>query len=550
MKYIKNPVAWMPIVIAVSLIGGIWIGIKFSDIHSSGKGEKKLSEILELIKNDYVDEVDVDSLIEHTLPNLLANLDPHSTYIPAEDLQAVNDDLDGSFSGIGIAFTMLTDTVTVSEVIAGGPSEKIGLMPGDRIMTIDDSLVAGQNIPNTDIVKMLKGEKGTKVKLGIRRKSAKKMLTFEVTRGDIPVNSIDAAYIIAPETGYIKVNKFGRTTRDEFLTGLVKLKNEGANRYIVDLRGNGGGFLEMAIYMANEFLPPNSPIVFTRGRKPMEDSQVFSDGTGAFQEAPLIVLLDEYSASASEIFAGAMQDNDRALIVGRRSFGKGLVQRQTTLPDSSAIRLTVQRYFTPSGRCIQKDYQLGKRSAYELDIVNRYEHGEFYNSDSIKFNEDLQFRTLNGRTVYGGGGIMPDVFVPNDTSGVTKYYYDVVNAGLLQKFAFEYTDKNRTALSQAKTLQEFMSRLPDDDELLQLFVAYAVRKGIPARWYYINISRNLIVKNLRALIASDILGREYLYQVINTDDATVQRAISELDAGNAVAPILPESEPATTSTSN
>ncbi len=550
MKYIKNPVAWMPIVIAVSLIGGIWIGIKFSDIHSSGKGEKKLSEILGLIKNDYVDEVDVDSLIEHTLPNLLANLDPHSTYIPAEDLQAVNDDLDGSFSGIGIAFTMLTDTVTVSEVIAGGPSEKIGLMPGDRIMTIDDSLVAGQNIPNTDIVKMLKGEKGTKVKLGIRRKSAKKMLTFEVTRGDIPVNSIDAAYIIAPETGYIKVNKFGRTTRDEFLTGLVKLKNEGANRYIVDLRGNGGGFLEMAIYMANEFLPPNSPIVFTRGRKPMEDSQVFSDGTGAFQEAPLIVLLDEYSASASEIFAGAMQDNDRALIVGRRSFGKGLVQRQTTLPDSSAIRLTVQRYFTPSGRCIQKDYQLGKRSAYELDIVNRYEHGEFYNSDSIKFNEDLQFRTLNGRTVYGGGGIMPDVFVPNDTSGVTKYYYDVVNAGLLQKFAFEYTDKNRTALSQAKTLQEFMSRLPDDDELLQLFVAYAVRKGIPARWYYINISRNLIVKNLRALIASDILGREYLYQVINTDDATVQRAISELDAGNAVAPILPESEPATTSTSN
>lgn len=550
MKYIKNPVAWMPIVIAVSLISGIWIGIKFSDIHSSGKGEKKLSEILGLIKNDYVDEVDVDSLIEHTLPNLLANLDPHSTYIPAEDLQAVNDDLDGSFSGIGIAFTMLTDTVTVSEVIAGGPSEKIGLMPGDRIMTIDDSLVAGQNIPNTDIVKMLKGEKGTKVKLGIRRKSAKKMLTFEVTRGDIPVNSIDAAYIIAPETGYIKVNKFGRTTRDEFLTGLVKLKNEGANRYIVDLRGNGGGFLEMAIYMANEFLPPNSPIVFTRGRKPMEDSQVFSDGTGAFQEAPLIVLLDEYSASASEIFAGAMQDNDRALIVGRRSFGKGLVQRQTTLPDSSAIRLTVQRYFTPSGRCIQKDYQLGKRSAYELDIVNRYEHGEFYNSDSIKFNEDLQFRTLNGRTVYGGGGIMPDVFVPNDTSGVTKYYYDVVNAGLLQKFAFEYTDKNRTALSQAKTLQEFMSRLPDDDELLQLFVAYAVRKGIPARWYYINISRNLIVKNLRALIASDILGREYLYQVINTDDATVQRAISELDAGNAVAPILPESEPATTSTSN
>ncbi len=532
----------MPIVIALSLIGGIWIGITFSNYHAAGSGEKKLAEILALIKNDYVDEVDVDSLVESTLPNLLSNLDPHSNYIPAEDLQAVNDDLDGSFSGIGISFTMLTDTVIVNEVIAGGPSEKMGLMPGDRIMTINDSLVAGQNIPNTDIVKMLKGEKGTKVKLGIKRNSAKKMLTFDVTRGDIPVNSIDASYMITPETGYIKVNKFGRTTRDEFLTDLVKLKGKGATRYIVDLRGNGGGFLEMAIYMANEFLPANSPIVFTRGRKPMEDSQVFSDGSGSFQDAQLIVLLDEYSASASEIFAGAMQDNDRALIVGRRSFGKGLVQRQTTLPDSSAIRLTVQRYFTPSGRCIQKDYKPGKRNAYELDIINRYEHGEFYNPDSIKFNEELQYRTLNGRPVYGGGGIMPDVFVPNDTSGITKYYYDVVNAGLLQKFAFEYTDKNRAAFSQAKNLSDFMTKIPDDDELLQMFVAYAVQKGIPARWYYINISRNLIVKTLKALIASDILGREYFYQVANVNDPTVKRAIAELDAGHAIPPITPADE--------
>lgn len=532
----------MPIVIALSLIGGIWIGITFSNYHAAGSGEKKLAEILALIKNDYVDEVDVDSLVESTLPNLLSNLDPHSNYIPAEDLQAVNDDLDGSFSGIGISFTMLTDTVIVNEVIAGGPSEKMGLMPGDRIMTINDSLVAGQNIPNTDIVKMLKGEKGTKVKLGIKRNSAKKMLTFDVTRGDIPVNSIDASYMITPETGYIKVNKFGRTTRDEFLTDLVKLKGKGATRYIVDLRGNGGGFLEMAIYMANEFLPANSPIVFTRGRKPMEDSQVFSDGSGSFQDAQLIVLLDEYSASASEIFAGAMQDNDRALIVGRRSFGKGLVQRQTTLPDSSAIRLTVQRYFTPSGRCIQKDYKPGKRNAYELDIINRYEHGEFYNPDSIKFNEELQYRTLNGRPVYGGGGIMPDVFVPNDTSGITKYYYDVVNAGLLQKFAFEYTDKNRAAFSQAKNLSDFMTKIPDDDELLQMFVAYAVQKGIPARWYYINISRNLIVKTLKALIASDILGREYFYQVANVNDPTVKRAIAELDAGHAIPPIKPADE--------
>ncbi len=545
MKQLKNPIVWLPLAIALALVAGIWIGIVFNRHSADGYGEKKWAEILSHIRHEYVDEVDMDSLIERTLPDLLANLDPHSTYIPAEDLRAVNEDLDGSFSGIGVVFTMMTDTVTVNEVIPGGPSEKIGIMPGDRIITINDSIVAGQEIPNTDIVKMLKGEKGTSVKLGVKRTGTDKLLTFEVKRGDIPVNSIDAAYIIAPGTGYIKVNKFGRTTRDEFLTSLVNLKNEGAGSYIVDLRGNGGGFLEMAIYMANEFLPANSPIVFTRGREPMNDTQVFSDGTGSFQDSQLIVLLDEYSASASEIFAGAMQDNDRALIVGRRSFGKGLVQRQTTLPDSSAIRLTVSRYFTPSGRCIQKDYELGKRGAYELDIVNRFEHGEFYNSDSIKFNEDQQFHTIHGRTVYGGGGIMPDVFVPNDTTGITKYYTKVFNAGLIHKFAFEYSDRNRATLSKAGSLDQLLSMIPEDEELLQLFASYAAGKGIPARWYYINISRNLIVNNLKAMIASDILGREYLYQVANTGDITVQRAISELNAGKAVPPIMPEPNPQT-----
>lgn len=540
MKKFNNPVALMPIVIALSLVAGIWIGIEFNKRTGVSQGEHKLSEILALIKSDYVDEVDIDSLIERTLPTLFENLDPHSSYIPAADLQAVNEDLDGSFSGIGISFTMLTDTVTVNEVIAGGPSEKIGLQPGDRIITINDSMVAGKEIPNTDIVKMLRGEKGTSVKLGIKRQGDKKLLKFEVTRGDIPVNSVDAAYIISPKTGYIKVNKFGRTTRDEFLTNLVKLKMEGAENYIVDLRGNGGGFLEMAIYMANEFLPANSPIVFTRGRESMENAQVFSDGNGSFQDAGLVVLIDEYSASASEIFAGAMQDNDRALIVGRRSFGKGLVQRQTTLPDSSAVRLTVQRYYTPSGRCIQKDYELGKRNDYELDIINRYEHGEFYNSDSIKFNDDMMFMTLNGRTVYGGGGIMPDVFVPNDSTGISKYYTKVLNAGLLHKYAFEYSDRNRATLSSAKNLQELLAKLPADGELVELFADYAARNGIHKQWYYINNSADKIVNNLKAMIASDILGREALYEVANTTDPTIIRAIAELNAGNANPPLTPQ----------
>lgn len=537
MKNSKNTIAWIPIVIALSLIGGIWLGLHFSTKVSHTSGQRKLDNILGLIESDYVDEVDIDSIIELTIPKLMANLDPHSTYIPASELQAVNEDLDGSFSGIGVSFTMLTDTVTINEVIPGGPSEKVGIMPGDRVITIDDSLVAGQGIVNTDIVKMLRGEKGTTVNLGIKRNNSNNLLTFEVTRGDIPVTTVDAAYLINPTTGYVKVNKFGRTTYSEFFTSLVKLKAAGARNFILDLRGNGGGFMEMAIMMANEFLPANSPIVYTRGRNDDDESRVFSDGTGSFIDSELVVLIDEYSASASEIFAGAMQDNDRALIVGRRSFGKGLVQRQTTLPDSSAIRLTVSRYHTPSGRCIQKDYQLGKRGTYEQEILDRYDHGEFYNSDSIKFNKDLQYTTAGGRTVYGGGGIMPDFFVPNDTAGISSYYINVLNAGLLQRFAFEYSDRYRERLSAAKNVNEILALLPPDDELLQLFVSYAAQNGIPARWYYINISQGLIVNYLKALIASDIIGRQAYYEVANTIDPAFIQAVTHLEQGDAAVPI-------------
>ncbi len=542
MKSSKSPIVWLPLIIAASIAAGIWVGIELGGRRNVSATHQKFHDILNLIENEYVDEVNLDSIIETTLPDLLSNLDPHSVYIPASALQAVNEDLDGSFSGIGISFTMFTDTATVNEVIPGGPSEKAGLMPGDRIVTIDDSLVAGREIPDRDIVKMLRGDKGTSVKLGIKRATSKKLLNFEVIRGDIPVNTVDASYMISDDTGYLKVNKFGRTTYNEFLTGMTKLLAQGAKKYIIDLRGNTGGFMEMAVLMANEFLPANSPIVYTRGRNEMDSSSLFSDGTGSFREAELVVLLDEYSASASEIFAGAMQDNDRALIVGRRSFGKGLVQRQTTMPDSSAVRLTVSRYYTPSGRCIQKDYELGKRGDYDMDIMNRYDRGEFYDSDSIKFNTDLEYLTAGGRKVYGGGGIMPDVFVPNDTSGITSYYINVLNAGLIQKFAFEYSDRNREMLSKATDLSQFLKLLPSDDELLQQFVSYAAQKGIPARWYYINISHRLIVNYLKALITSDILGREYYYQVIGTDDATIRRALKEIQDGNAAAPIMPATD--------
>ncbi len=535
----KKIVAWIPIAIAISIVIGMWIGNYYGVSRPNSKAEEKFRSVMDLISREYVDTVDLNNVLDMAIPKLLSNLDPHSTYIPAKDLTAVNDELEGSFSGIGIQFNTLTDTINVVEVISGGPSEKVGIMAGDRIIEINDSIVAGTEISNQDIISKLRGPKGSKVKLGIKRSTSKEILDFEVTRGDIPVTSIDASYMITPEIGFIKVNKFGRTTYSEFLTSLVDLRSKGATKYIIDLRGNGGGYMEMAILMANEFLSANSPIVFTKGRShnKSDNSSTFSDGLGSFSDSQLVVLIDEYSASASEIFAGAMQDNDRALVMGRRSYGKGLVQRQSLLPDSSAIRLTVARYYTPSGRCIQKDYTPGKTNNYSLEILDRYNHGEAYNADSIKFNKDLQYSTNNGRIVYGGGGIMPDIFIPNDTTGVTGYYINVLNAGLPHSFAFKYCDLNRNELNKAKSTSELLKLLPNDDVLLQSFVRYATQKGVPARWYYINISRSLIINLLKALISQDILGKGAFYEIINQQDRNVNRAIAELEAGNAIPPI-------------
>lgn len=538
MNNLKRASVWIPLIVAIAFIVGFLAGDIVNRQSGPTPTQKKFQTILNLIRKDYVDEVDLDSVLEKTLPSMLANLDPHSAYIPASELQAVNDDLDGSFCGVGIQFMINNDTISVIEVTSGGPSEKVGLLPGDRIVKVDGEDEAGVGITNEDVIKKLRGPRDTRVQLTVKRSNSKKLLSFDVTRGDIPVNTVDASYIVSPGIGYIKVNKFGRTTYDEFWEALTDLRSQEAQDFVIDLRGNTGGFMEIAFLMVNEFLEKGQPIVTTRGRDLYSSQEVHADGNGNFKDAQLVVLLDEFSASSSEIFAGALQDNDRALIVGRRSFGKGLIQRQSVLSDSSAVRLTIGRYYTPSGRCIQKDYSNG--ALYGHDIIDRYNRGEMFSLDSIKFDESLQFTTLNGRKEYGGGGIMPDIFVPNDTSGITSYYINVANAGLLQKFAFDYVDTNREALKSKASAEELLKSLPSDDVLLRQFVNFAARNGVQARWYYINISHDLIVNQLKALIARDALGYNAYFEIVNRMDSNVLRAVSELLNGTAAFPIKPE----------
>ena len=533
MKNLKNTMVWVPLIVALTFIAGLYTGGLLQRTPGVSRAAHKLGTIMNLVASEYVEDVDLDSLVEMTLPALLANLDPHSVYIPKSRLTDVNDELESSFSGIGVQFMMQNDSITVLEVISGGPSEKVGLMAGDRIVTIDGEDVTNKNLSPDEVRSMLKGEAGTRVKLGIKRKSSKSILDYEVTRGDIPVTSVDASYMLNDSVGFIRVNRFGRSTFEEYYMALMLLRAEGAKSFIIDLRGNTGGFMEVAIYMANEFLDEGDVIVQQRGRNGRNNDEVRANGKGSFRDYPVVVLLDEFSASSSEIFAGALQDNDRGLIVGRRSFGKGLIQRQVDLPDSSAIRLTIARYYTPSGRCIQKDYT--DTETYERDIAERYNHGEAFERDSVKLNIEDSYRTAHGREVFGGGGIMPDIFVPYDTTGVTNYYIAVANAGLLQRFAFEFCDLNRDMLTEAEDVE---AALPADGVLLRSFVSYAGQNGIPARWYYINLSRDLIVNQLKALILRDILGQSAYYEVTNRRDNTVQRALQEIEDGNAAFPLI------------
>jgi len=522
----------LPLLIAIGITGGIFIGISISS-NKLTEQEQKLLTVLGMIKQEYVDEVDVDSILEKTFPDLLAQLDPHSAYIAASELTSVNEDLTSSFSGVGISFQILNDTVVVVEVIPEGPAEKVGIMPGDRIISANGKKLAGEDITSEDVFNALRGKKDTKAVLQVNRKSSRKQLTFDVIRGDIPVKSVDGVYMISDGIGYLRVSKFANNTYNEFFTALTDLKAEGAKKFVIDLRGNSGGFMEQAIYMANEFLPKDRMIVYSKGRNPINETVAVSDGNGSFQNSEIVVLTDEYSASASEIFAGAIQDNDRGLIIGRRSFGKGLVQNQTVLPDSSAIRLTVARYYTPSGRCIQKEYTRGHDGKYSLDIVDRFNRGEFYSSDSIKLDKKKTFLTTTGRKVYGGGGIMPDLFVPQDTTGITNYYINVFNQGIIQKFAFEVADKYRSVMKGVRTVDQLMKVLPRDETLLNNFVGFAVRNGVPARWYYINLSKALLLNQIKAVIARDILGYDAYLQALNLEDLTVIRAVGELKAGHS-----------------
>ena len=537
----KKLSTWLPLIIVVSMVCGIFLGTYIfgrKSLFSANSSYDKLGVMLDLIDKNYVDSISTDSILEKSFPDILAQLDPHSTYIPAEDLEDVNIRTEGSFSGIGIRFNILTDTVTVDEVISGGPSAKVGIMPGDRIVTVNDTVIVGNEWTNNKLLKILRGPRFSEVTLGIKRDNANDLLEFTVIRDNVPVTSVDASYMITPTIGYLKINTFSEETYAEFLTSLVRLKTTGAQKFILDLRGNGGGLMQAAVLMANEFLQRDEVIVSTRGREDAFRSSSSSNGLGAFQNEPLVVLIDESSASASEILAGAVQDNDRGLIVGRRSFGKGLVQNQMELSDNSAIRLTVARYYTPSGRCIQKNYTPGNLNSYNQEIVERYMHGEGFSADSIKVDNKEVFYTLGGREVYGGGGIIPDVFVANDTLGITDYYIKIYNAGLLQKFSFIYTDSNRKQLSEAKSTNDILALLPNDDALLNQFVGFAHREAkIAPRWYYINQSRSLILDLLKALIARDMLGTSGYYEVINRTDNTVLKAIEAIENGDAAKPI-------------
>lgn len=537
MRIKHNSIIWYPLVISIAIVLGIVIGNYISTKKFTLDKDRKINAVLNLIQSEYVDSIDVKDLVEQAIPAIIGNLDPHSYYIPASDIRAENEKLDGSLSGIGVSFFMMNDTANVDQVIPNGPAEKVGMLAGDRIISVNGESIVGGTLTAEGIRSKTRGEKGTKVKIGVKRNSSKKTLTFTITRDDIPMNTVDVSYMIDDKTGYIKIAQFGKNTYDEFFAALSKLKKDGASRYIVDLRGNPGGYMEMAILMVNEFLEQGELIVYTKGRKEREDIQVWSDDQGSFHDAQVAVLIDEYSASASEIMAGALQDNDRGLVVGRRSFGKGLVQKQIYLPDSSAIRLTIARYYTPSHRCIQKDYTLGDEDDYSKELYDRYSHGELYSADSIKVDKSKIFRTANGRIVYGGGGIVPDIFVPNDTTGVTTYYRAVANLGLLQQYVYTYVDINRDQLKNVKTVKKLMGMMPSDDALTYDFVCYARDNGVPMRWYYINLSRSLIARQLRALVIRDVLGSEEFYRYYNRTDNTVNAALKALNDGKGKFPI-------------
>lgn len=526
----------MPIIMAICVVVGVLIGT-FCANHFAGdrlqiinSGSSRLTNLLHVVDDQYVDAVNLDSLVDKSIPLILSELDPHSVYIPAAEAIQAADELKGSFSGIGVEFTLREDTVRIQRVIGNGPSERAGVLAGDKLVTVDGKSFVGKEITNEKVMHALKGPKGTKVKIGVMRFGSKSVKEFEIVRDDIFQPSVTAAYMLDEKTGYIKVRSFSENTYPEFIAALAMLSKERMGNLVVDLRENTGGLLGATAMMANEFLEKNQLIVYTEGRKsPREDLK--ADGRGAYKNIPLVVLINETSASASEIFAGAIQDNDRGTIIGRRSFGKGLVQQQMNFTDGSLLRLTVARYYTPSGRCIQKPYEPGQTLKYEEDLLERYQNGEFYSADSIR-NKGKAFKTRLGRTVYDGGGITPDIFVPEDTTAMTSYYKEVAMSGLLMQFTYEYSDNNRKTLEvykDYKALDEYLTKQP----LLENFVNYAEKKGIQRRNLMIEKSRKLFNQYLHCRIIYNMLNDAAFIQYLNEDDQCIKQALDVFAQGQA-----------------
>lgn len=527
---------FMPLLMALCVVVGILIGTFYAN-HFSGNrlniinsGSNRLSNLLHIVDDQYVDKVNIDSLVDMAIPQILADLDPHSVYIPAKDAQAATDDLKGSFSGVGIEFTIRKDTIHVQNVVKNGPAQRAGILAGDKIVSVDGKTFVGKVVTQDEAMRRLKGPKDTKVKIGVERYGQKKVKYFTVTRGEIPQRSITATYMLDEKTGYIKIKNFGETTYPELLIALAQLSQEGFTNLVIDLRDNGGGYMNSAVQMANEFLSKNKLIVYMQGRKsPRQDFR--SDGHGSYQKIPLIVLINEASASASEIFAGAMQDNDRATIIGRRSFGKGLVQQQIGFPDGSMIRLTIARYYTPSGRCIQKPFKPGDNQDYDNDLLTRYQHGEFFSQDSIKHTGPA-YHTSIGRIIYGGGGITPDIFVAEDTLSMTSYYKQAAMSGLILQYAFNYTDNNRQKLNTYSSMME-MSKYLVSQNTVEQFAAFADKNGLKRRNLMIRKSHKLLERFINSRIIYNMLDEQAWTEYINQDDPTIATALRVFEKNEA-----------------
>lgn len=521
---------WLPIWVSIGIAIGIFVGSKYGQFGASGRMESsgKIDAVLNYIRESYVDTVNTRLLVEDALPHIIHELDPHSEYISAAQMKRVNEDLEGHFSGIGVSFYVLRDTIVVTSIVPGGPSEAAGIMPWDRIVMVDDSLMAGKKIQNEDVLKTLRGERGSEVTLGIRRNEADDLINITVTRDDIPMNSVNATYMLTDKIGFIKLGRnFGFNTFSEFISAISMLKSRGATGFVIDLRGNVGGSLDVVVAMLNEFLDKGDLIVYTEGRNfPRTDN--YANGSGTCKENDVVVLIDELSASASEIFAGAIQDHDRGLVIGRRSFGKGLVQSQRNFPDGSAVRLTVARYYTASGRSIQRGYEKGKYDEYEMDAINRYLRGDYVNVDTT--NNLVPFTTLGGRTVYGGDGIMPDLFIARDTMGINSYYNAVVNRRLDEEYAMLYSDVNREKLNSFETWQELHKYLLQQPLLLNL-VSYADHHGIRRRPYYIQESSDLLDNVMHAYIVRNFFGEEGFWEAYYKDDPLIKKGVELIETG-------------------